>query len=45
MFFIGYFCYDLDIDIAKAFEEKMQKNEKKYPIHQAKGSSKKYTEY
>jgi len=45
LYWVLLLSHDLNIDIVKAFEEKMQKNEKKYPIHQAKGSSKKYTEY
>jgi NTP pyrophosphatase (non-canonical NTP hydrolase) len=36
--------HDLNIDIVKAFEEKMKINEKKYPVEKAKGSIKKYTE-
>lgn len=35
---------DLDIDINKAVEKKMKKNEEKYPVEKAKGSHKKYTE-
>jgi len=34
-----------DIDIIQAAENKLKKNEKKYPVEKAKGSSKKYTEY
>lgn len=34
----------LDLDLTGAFENKMQKNEAKYPIDKAKGSHKKYTE-
>ncbi|MCE1158314.1 MAG: nucleotide pyrophosphohydrolase [Spirochaetia bacterium] len=45
LYWVLLLSHDLDIDIVKAFEEKMRKNEKKYPVHQAKGSSKKYTEY
>jgi NTP pyrophosphatase (non-canonical NTP hydrolase) len=33
-----------DIDLAKAFAEKMKKNRAKYPIAKARGSAKKYTE-
>ena len=33
-----------DIDLAKAFEGKMKKNRKKYPVEKARGSAKKYTE-
>jgi NTP pyrophosphatase (non-canonical NTP hydrolase) len=34
----------LDINLVEAFDEKMEKNEKKYPVEKAKGSHKKYTE-
>lgn len=33
-----------DIDLQKAFENKMSLNAEKYPIDKSKGSSKKYTE-
>lgn len=33
-----------DINLSEAFMAKMAKNEKKYPIEKAKGSSKKYSE-
>jgi dCTP diphosphatase len=35
----------LDINIGKAVEQKIVKNEKKYPADKVKGSSKKYTAY
>jgi len=35
--------YDIDID--DALEEKIKKNEKKYPIDKSKGSSAKYSEF
>lgn len=35
---------DLDIDLVKAFEKKMKKNEEKYSVEKAKGNHKKYTE-
>ena len=35
--------YDIDID--EALEEKIKKNEKKYPIDKSKGSSEKYSEF
>jgi NTP pyrophosphatase (non-canonical NTP hydrolase) len=35
---------DLHIDIKAAFQEKMKKNAKKYPIEKAKGSHKKYSD-
>jgi len=34
---------DLDIDLKKALIDKIHKNDKKYPVAKAKGSSKKYT--
>ncbi|MBL8160253.1 nucleotide pyrophosphohydrolase [Candidatus Saccharibacteria bacterium] len=34
----------LDINLVEAFNDKMAKNEKKYPVAKAKGSHKKYTE-
>ena len=36
---------NLDINIFDAVREKMKKNGEKYPIHKAKGSRKKYTEF
>ena len=34
----------LGIDLEKAYQRKMKKNAEKYPVHLAKGNSKKYTE-
>lgn len=45
LYWVLLMSHDLDIDIVSTFEEKMKKNESKYPISQARGSSKKYTEY
>jgi NTP pyrophosphatase (non-canonical NTP hydrolase) len=33
-----------DIDLARAFDEKMEQNRKKYPIEKSRGSNKKYNE-
>ncbi len=33
-----------DIDLTKALERKLEKNNKKYPVEKSKGSSKKYNE-
>jgi NTP pyrophosphatase (non-canonical NTP hydrolase) len=33
---------DLDIDVLKALDQKMQKNEEKYPVEKAKGRHTKY---
>jgi NTP pyrophosphatase (non-canonical NTP hydrolase) len=35
---------DLDIDIESAFKDKIEKNEKKYPVEKSKDNHKKYTE-
>lgn len=35
----------LGINLIEAAQQKIQKNEQKYPAHKVKGSSKKYTEY
>jgi len=45
LYWVLLMSHDLDIDIMSTFEEKMKKNESKYPTNQARGSSKKYTEY
>lgn len=37
-------AHDFGVDLPKAFERKLAKNELKYPIEKAKGSSKKYSE-
>jgi NTP pyrophosphatase (non-canonical NTP hydrolase) len=34
----------MDLDLDAIINEKFEKNEKKYPVEKAKGSSKKYTE-
>jgi NTP pyrophosphatase (non-canonical NTP hydrolase) len=36
---------DLNIDILAALENKIKKNEDKYPVEKAKGNAKKYTEF
>ena len=38
-------AHELGIDLEKAYLDKMRKNDKKYPVEKAKGSSRKYTEY
>lgn len=35
-------CHELGIHPGRAIDEKLQKNEKCYPVHLAKGSAKKY---
>lgn len=44
MYWVLLMSKDLDIDIFEALEDKIKKNEAKYPVHKAKGSHKKYTE-
>lgn len=43
LYWIAIMSKDLDIDLFKAFEVKMKKNEKKYPVGKAKGKHTKYT--
>jgi dCTP diphosphatase len=43
--FLIYLCEEYDIDLLQETEAKLSINEKKYPVHKAKGSSKKYTEF
>ena len=46
---IAMYCLDLaditNIDLEKAIIEKLEHNAKKYPVHKARGSNKKYTEF
>lgn len=42
LYWVLLMSHDLDIDIKKAFEDKMLKNEAKYPIDKAKGRHDKY---
>ena len=44
LFWVLLMSHDLAIDLPQAFEEKMKKNEAKYPIEKAKGVTTKYTE-
>ncbi len=44
LYWVLTMAHDLNIDIEKAFEEKMKINAKKYPIKKAKGKHTKYTE-
>lgn len=43
-YYLLLLAHETNIDINKAFKEKTLINRKKYPIHKAKGTSKKYTE-
>ena len=44
LYWVLLIAHDMKIDLAEAFERKMQQNEAKYPVSKAKGSHKKYTE-
>lgn len=44
LYWVLLISYDLNIDLEKAFEEKMKKNEKKYPVHKSKDKHTKYTD-
>jgi NTP pyrophosphatase (non-canonical NTP hydrolase) len=44
LYWVLLMAHDLDIDIVAASQQKMRKNDQKYPVHKAKDSHKKYTE-
>lgn len=44
LYFLSRLAQKYDIDLSEAFERKMIKSAKKYPIEKAKGNNKKYTE-
>lgn len=44
LYWVLLMSHDLDIDLSKAFEEKLRKNGEKYPAEKVKGSHTKYTE-
>ena len=44
LYWILLMAHDLDVDIIAASEQKMIKNDQKYPVHKASGNHKKYTE-
>ncbi len=44
LYWIFLMSHDLNIDIEKAFNRKMQKNVRKYPVKKAKGNHLKYTQ-
>ena len=45
LFFVLRFAQRNDIDIALAFDRKMEKNRMRYPVELVKGKNKKYDEY
>jgi NTP pyrophosphatase (non-canonical NTP hydrolase) len=44
LYWVLLLSHDLDIDIPKAFNRKMAKNNKKYPVKKASGNHSKYTQ-
>ncbi len=44
LYWVLLISHDLKIDLARAFEKKMEKNSAKYPVAKAKGKHTKYTE-
>jgi NTP pyrophosphatase (non-canonical NTP hydrolase) len=42
--FLTYLCEEFKIDLPKEVEKKIAVNEAKYPVHKARGSSRKYTD-
>lgn len=44
LYFVLRFAQMNGIELAAALKAKLAKNEKKYPVHKARGSNKKYTE-
>ncbi len=45
LYFLFRLAQKYDIDISEAFDRKMEKSKKKYPIEKARGSNKKYDEF
>lgn len=43
LYWVLLMAHDLDININEALDNKMKKNEKKYPVEKAKGNHNKYT--
>lgn len=44
LYWVLLLAHEQGIDLSKAFEEKLRKNEAKYPVLKSRGSSKKYSE-
>ena len=45
LYFLVRLAQKYDVDLSEAFDRKMEKSAKKYPIDKAKGSNKKYNEF
>jgi len=44
LYWVLLMAHDLDIDITEASRQKLEKNNRKYPVDKSKGNHKKYTE-
>ena len=44
LYFLTRLAQRYNIDLAEAFDKKMEKNAKRYPLEKARGSNKKYNE-
>ena len=44
LYWVLLMSYDLQIDVAKALQYKIRKNEQKYPVKKARGKHTKYTQ-
>jgi NTP pyrophosphatase (non-canonical NTP hydrolase) len=44
LYWVLLMSHDLDIDVLRALEKKIKKNEDKYPVEKAKGKHTKYTD-
>ena len=44
-YYVLLLCHDMNIDLVQALEDKMEKNEKRYPVDKSRGSAQKYTAY
>ena len=45
LYFVLRFAQMYDIDLSQSLEDKLIKNDQKYPVEKAKGCNKKYNEY
>lgn len=43
-YYLLLLAHETNIDLKKAFKEKMKLNEKRYPVNKSKGNARKYTE-
>lgn len=44
LYWVLLIANDLNIDLEESFKEKIEKNDRKYPVEKSKGNHKKYTE-